>query len=437
MLPVRRWFYALGACVAMGCGFDAVGGVVSSADPTYEGGADGSLSEVDSAIDGAAPDSAVDDADVDAAPIDAEADRPDAGGVTFVPSHIQPAYSLNAPNVTIASDCVVDTTARTIAIGAAAPAPLTNMVHSDAFAVWSVGTLTINAGVHLTVKGTRPLVVVSAGNVTIRGHIDAYGNTVAPGPGGSGAAAGPGKGESGKKPGTNDASGGGGAGHATLGGTGGTKGAVTGGAAGAITNANGATLIGGSGGGHGGGFGVAGACSDATRGRGGFGGGALQISAIGKIVVTISGGVDVGGGGGLGGCKNNGSDHYTGGGGGGAGGLVVLESLAGVQLDLGAVIAAAGGGGGEGGDSNKMGGDGESGPYPSGTASGGNLNAGGAGGSGGTGAATTAATPSAGFGGASAGGGGGSAGRVFLGARAPAVVSVGGDIRALRTDFAF
>jgi hypothetical protein len=417
--------------VAIGCGFDAVAGFPFGVDPTTEGGVDGSMSELDATVDGALV-----DAEVEAGPIDAEADRPDAG-VTFVPSHIQPAYSLTAPNVTIATDSVLDTTTRTIAIGGAAPVALTNMVHSDAFAVWSVGSLTINATVQLTLRGTRPLVIVSAGTVTIRGQIDAYGDTDAPGPGGSGAAAGPGKGENGKKPGTNDASGGGGAGHATLGGTGGSKGAVTGGVAGPITNANGTTLIGGSGGGNGGGFGVAGACSDATRGRGGLGGGALQISSIGQIVVTISGGIDVGGGGGLGGCKNNGQDHYTGGGGGGAGGLVVLESIAGVQLDFGAVIAAAGGGGGEGGDANKMGGDGQPGPYPSGTALGGNVNAGGAGGNGGTGADTTATTPSAGAAGASAGGGGGSAGRVFLGARAPATITVDGNVRALRSDFPF
>jgi hypothetical protein len=423
----------LGICAAIGCGFDGVAGIRPAIDPT-ETGLDGSVLDLDSSTTEAG--SAGDDASIDATLIDAEADRPDAG-TTFVPSHILPVYSLTAPSVTIASDTVVDTSARTIAIGGSAPAPLTNMVHSDSVAVWSVGSFTLAVGVQLTVTGTRPLVIVSAGSVGLRGYIAAYGDAAGAGPGGSGAASGPGKGANGTKPGANDASGGGGAGHATLGGTGGTKGALGGGAPGVVTNANDAVLAGGSGGGHGGGFGIANVCSDPSRGRGGFGGGALQISAIGKIVVSASGGIDVGGGGGLGGCKNNGQDHYTGGGGGGAGGLVVLESIAGVQIDTGAAIAAAGGAGGEGGDSIKMGEDGASGPYPSGTAFGGNLNGGGAGGNGGTGAGASTTAPTGGASGGSAGGGGGATGRVFLGARAPSVVSVGGGIAALRADFAF
>ena len=416
------------------CGLDAVGFLESDADaPIGEGGTtDVVLPDRDGAggADGGADADAISDAGVDAPVI-----RPDAG-VVFAPTHIQPVYSLTAPNVTIATDSVVDTTARTITVGAAAPAPLTNLIHSETFAVWSVGSFVLDPNVTLTLTGTRPLVIVAASTVEVRGHIAAYGDVATPGAGGLAAAAGPGAGGTGAKASATDISGGGGAGHATIGGLGGKINAGVAGAAGAIANANGATLVGGSGGGHGGGF-TAAVCSDATRGRGGVGGGAIQISAVGKLLVASTGSVDVGGGGGSGGCKDNGADDYRGGGGGGAGGLVFFESVAGVEVLAGAELAAAGGAGGEGGDSNKMGADGQAGPYPSATALGGNANSGGKGGNGGTGAGATIAPPGPGLGGSTAGGGGGSVGRVFLGARAPALVVVGGKVSALRTDFAF
>jgi hypothetical protein len=426
----------IGALPSLGCGLDAVGSMESTPSPLGEGGgADVAVAELDGAGGTDASDAGEADAIADAN-VDAFVDRPDAG-VVFVPSHIQPVYSLAAPNVTIATSSVLDTSARTITIGAGAPAPLTNLIHSDTFAVWSVGSFTVMPGATLTVTGARPLVIIAASTVDVRGHIAAYGDAALPGPGGLAAASGPGMGGSGGKASANDISGGGGAGHATAGGAGGKKNAGVAGAAGLVANANGAALVGGSGGGHGGGF-AAGTCSDPTRGRGGVGGGAIQISAIGKILVATTGSVDVGGGGGAGGCKDNGAnDDYRGGGGGGAGGLVVLESVAGIQIDLGAELAAAGGGGGEGGGGNQMGQDGQAGPYPSFPASGGNAVGGGSGGSGGTGAGTTTTAPGSGLSGSTAGGGGGAAGRVFLGTRTPALLVVGGKVSALRSDFAF
>ena len=424
-----------GAVPALGCGIDAVGGVESEVVPV-EGGvsAEAALPRLDAAV---LDDASGADADAVAdANVDAPVERPDAG-VVFVPSHIQPVYSLVAPNVAIATSSVLDTSARTITIGAAAPTPLTNLIHSDTLAVWSVGSFVVAAGVTLTVTGTRPLVIVAASTVELRGHIAAYGDVAAPGPGGLAAASGPGMGGNGGKASANDISGGGGAGHATAGGAGGKKNAGVAGTAGLVANSNGAALVGGSGGGHGGGF-TAATCSDPTRGRGGVGGGAIQISAVGKLLVASTGSVDVGGGGGSGGCKDNSSsDDYRGGGGGGAGGLVYLESPAGIQVDVGAELAAAGGGGGEGGDGNQMGQDGQAGPYPSSTAQGGNSNSGGRGGNGGTGAGVTTTAPGPGLGGSTAGGGGGSTGRVFFGTRTPALLVVGGKVSALRSDFAF
>ena len=420
------------------CGLDAVGFLDTDAGaPIREGGTtdvvlpdrDGSAS-----TDGGGGTDATTDATTDAAD-DAPDVRPDAG-VLITPSHIQPAYSLTAPNVTIATDSVVDTTARTITIGAAAPVPLANLIHSETFAVWSVGSFVLGPNVTLTLTGTRPLVIVAASTFELHGHIAAYGDMSNPGVGGLAAASGPGAGGDGAKPSASNISGGGGGGHATAGGGGGKIGAGVAGTAGPAANANGALLIGGSGGGRGGGYAAA-LCSDATRGRGGVGGGAIQVSAIGAILVASTGSVDVGGGGGFGGCKGNGSDNFRGGGGGGAGGLVFLESVAGVEVQAGAELAAAGGAGGEGGDSNKMGQDGQAGPYPSATALGGNANAGGAGGNGGAGAGSTTTAPGPGLGGTSAGGGGGSTGRVFFGTRTPALLLIGGKVSALRTDFAF
>jgi hypothetical protein len=430
MLAVRRWLLALGICAAIGCGLDAVGTMELPAAPGAEVGLESSVPDLDASLD-VSTDAPFDNG----LPGDAEADRPDAG-VVFVPSHIQPAYSLTAPNVTIATNSVLDTSARTITIGSGAPAPLTNLVHSGEVAVWSVGSFKLDFSVKLTLKGTRALVIVASKDVNLDGHIAAFGDKDVPGPGGSAAASGAGKGGNGVKPNSGDASGGGGAGHATAGGAGGTKGAAAGGAGGAAVNANDAVLAGGSGGGHGGGLPTA-KCSDATRGRGGVGGGAIQISALGKLIVSTTGSIDVGGGGGAGGCKDNGMDQYRGGGGGGAGGLVVFEAIAGIQIDFGAQIAAAGGGGGEGGSSKDMGGDGQSGPYPAGIALGGALNSGGKGGNGGTGAGSSATMPDPGVANDSAGGGGGSTGRVFLGTRSPSAILVFGTVAALRTDFAF
>lgn len=430
-LQVLAFSAVVGLVPAVGCGLDAIGGLDSAVPPSVEGG---SGDVVLPPLDSGGGDASGADAPTDVG-VDAPLERPDAG-VLFVPSHVQPVYSLTAPAVMITADSEVDTTARTISIGAAAPTPLANLVHSDTFAVWSVGSFVLGPNVRLLLKGDRPLVIVAATTVELRGHVAAYGDVATPGAGGLAGASGPGKGGNGGKAGA-DISGGGGAGHATAGGAGGKLNAAVAGSAGPLANASGAMLVGGSGGGHGGGF-TAAVCSDPTRGRGGVGGGAIQISAVGKILVASTGSVDVGGGGGAGGCKDNGAaDAHRGGGGGGAGGLVFLESVAGIELEAGAELAAAGGAGGEGGDGNKMGQDGQAGPYPSGVALGGNASFGGSGGNGGTGAGATTTAPGPGLSGTTAGGGGGSTGRVFFGTRMPALLVVGGKVSALRSDFAF
>ncbi len=413
--------FLFGAAAATGCGLDAV------ASKTFADGADGGTEggpNLPPPGDGSSDRDGATDASVDA-PIEGGPVRPDAG-VAFVPSHIQPVYSLTAPAVVVSTASIVDTAARTIALNGAAPVVSPDIVFSDGVAVWSVDSLTTNA--RLTVTGDRPLVIVALHDVVINFTVSAFGNGATPGPGGAAPAAGAGKGTGGTKTGS-DASGGGGAGHGTPGNVGGDKAAVKGGALGPLANALGALLAGGSGGGHGGGH-AAGVCGG--RGRGGAGGGALQISAARSIMISGSGGIDVGGGGGGGGCKNNGGESYSGGGGGGAGGLVFLESVAGIMVSAGATIEASGGAGGEGGDSNSFGNDGEDGPYPLFTAIGGFGTNGGNGGNGGN--VSASALPQPGSNGADTGGGGGGAtGRVFLRTRG-ATLNVTGLVSAQRTD---
>lgn len=413
-------------CLVVGCGLSAAGTRevdVGAVDASSEGAA---LPDLDASID-------VNDANVAEVfvPADAEADRPDAG-VVFVPTHIQPVYDLLAPDVVVSVDTEIDTVARTIKPAGGMAVVSTALIFSpEGATVWSVGALTLDAAIEIKVRGSRPLVIVATRDVTLNGKIDASAGDNA-GPGGAAAATGTGKGVDGAKNG-NDASGGGGAGHASVGGVGGTRNATTGGAAGPVTNANAkaAALVGGSGGGHGGGF-LLDICTDKARGRGGAGGGAVQISSIGKILVSGTGGIDVGGGGGNGGCKDNGgSDAYSGGGGGGAGGTVVLESVTGVELASLSLIAAGGGGGGEGGKNNDNGQDGQNAPYSTSAA-----NGAGNGGAGGTGIGTAALPPMPGIFGDSAGGGGGAAGRLFIGTRGGAPM-VAGFVNALRTDYAF
>ena len=437
---MRRLLIAVGISVAIGCGLDVAGSLDPAVASSTDAGPEGSAMlpdldlDLDASTDGA-PDAADIDGAADAASLDAEAMRPDAG-VTFVPSHILPVYSLTAANVMLSRDTVVDTTARTVQDSTrVAPVPLMNMKTSNGIAIWSVGAFTLQSGTRLTVKGSQPLVVVASSTVEIDGHIDASGSDTTPGPGGFAAASGTGKGLDGVKTGGN-ASGAGGGGNATIGGSGGTKMSVAGGLGGPAENASGVKLVGGSGGGNGGGFPTA-SCSDPTRGRGGVGGGAIQFSAVGGI--SITGTFDLGGGGGSGGCADNGSaNDYRGGGGGGAAGMLVFESATSIQVNSFAEIVAAGGGGGEGGESNGNGVDGFAGPaVPASTAVGG-VGSGGNGGNGGQASNGSAFAPFGGLGNESAGGGGGSAGRVFFGTRGAAPIIVAGStIAALRFDFAF
>jgi hypothetical protein len=203
--------------------------------------------------------------------------------------------------------------------------------------------------VHFT--GTRAAVFLVGTDATISGTIDGsggcYGTTpTCAGPGGgigaSGATPATGCGPGGR--GANDATstddgGGGGGGGGLIGGSGGIGTPAPGGTAGAACIAPTLEpLIGGSGGGAGG------PGASTTPSTGGGGGGALQISALGSILVT--GTITMGGAGGTGG-PTTGSDS-AGGGGGGAGGAILLEAIS-VSVPAMGTLAVNGGGGGGGG----------------------------------------------------------------------------------------
>ncbi|HET6339985.1 MAG TPA: C-type lectin domain-containing protein [Polyangiales bacterium] len=216
----------------------------------------------------------------------------------------------------------------------------------------------------LRLIGSRPVVLAVRGDATIAGVIDASASGATPGAGGNWSCAssqgGAGQGRSGA-----EAGGGGGGGFGVSGGRGGDdSGDAAPGAAGATRgNANLVPLIGGCSGG------AAGGCANAP----GAGGGAVQISASGKLVVT--GAILTNGGNGGDNCGND-----TGGVGGGSGGAILLESSATMRSGM---LAANGGNGGAGDHGSP--GPGSSAPDASGRNGGDGSGSGGGGGGGGYG----------------------------------------------------
>lgn len=215
----------------------------------------------------------------------------------------------------------------------------------------AVDRLEVESGGTLLFSGSRPIAIVSAGDVVIDGTVDigASGSTGGPGSGGPGCSAGAGApGEPQTAPNTGNAAGtgGGGGGFGSAGGAGARVQAAGDDVSGGIVSGS-ATLEplrGGCPGGAGG--------TDAG-GFGGGAGGALQLVAAGEIRVG-PGGVLASPGGGGGGS----TDEFGGGGGGGSGGALLLEAPV---IAVEGAVTANGGGGGEGtrgGDSGNPGDDG-------------------------------------------------------------------------------
>ncbi|MGN6105346.1 MAG: hypothetical protein ACTHU0_09605 [Kofleriaceae bacterium] len=281
-----------------------------------------------------------------------------------------------------------------------------DFVVRDNVAIFRFASLAVTGD--LDVRGSRALALVSLGDLSINGRVDARGtctgNTAGPGglPGGAPAAdAGmPGGGTGGTTdPGGSDNSGGGGGGRGKAGGTGGRPNnglpQPLGGPP--FGDPEIPSLVGGAGGGGGGGLGSVG--GGGAGGMGGGGGGAVQLIAQGTL--RLSGPTGVTGGINAGGCAGRSSS--AGGGGGGAGGAVLLESKF-IELTS-AIVAVNGGAGGAGGNAAAQSQDGSW--DTSRAQGGGNGGNGGAAGANQTGAVGSASQRNG-------GGGGGGVGRIQI-----------------------
>ena len=258
---------------------------------------------------------------------------------------------------------------------------------SPELCVVAATSMTINTTFDIT--GTRPLVLISTGNISIAGAItvSAGVDPTACSAAGAGAA------------GTNGAGGGGGGGFGTSGGKGGKGNDGMGGAGGPGSATPIAAMRGGCSGAAGGSQAAAGGAAN-----GGSGGGSLYLIAN---VLAISSNIDASGRGGHGGPV-----MFGGGGGGGSGGMLALYAP---NVAISGRLVANGGAGGEGADNNNPGSDGNS-PDPNNPAQPATCPNGGSSGSvGGNGAAgTTNASAGANSGGAAAGGGGGGFGVIRI-----------------------
>ncbi|NBD12039.1 putative metal-binding motif-containing protein [Corallococcus silvisoli] len=269
-----------------------------------------------------------------------------------------------------------------------------------------VRTLELNGT--LQIKGPLPVILAVYGDATVSQSILATGS-ILNGNAECGASAG-GAGTFGGKTG----GGGGGAANGTTGVEGG-RGYNNGqsqGTGGASRSALAEPLLGGCPGGNGGG-----ATPQPEAGKGGAGGGAIQLSVARTL--TISKVISTSGDGGTGGKA--GGNKGGGGGGGGSGGRVVLEAFQ-LSLTSAARITANGGGGGKAGTSNNnAGSNGANGSQDTAAPAGGGTQGNTTGGEGGGGGALSAA-PGRGVDGikdfasteGGGGGGGGSVGYIHL-----------------------
>ncbi|CAN5793196.1 hypothetical protein BH11MYX2_BH11MYX2_17050 [soil metagenome] len=262
------------------------------------------------------------------------------------------------------------------------------------------------------VVGTRALVLVATGQITISGTLEASADHQTPGAGGAPSGAGTG---AGAQANTDNNGWDSGANGASFGATGGKGGDVpephnvfASAATAPYGNAALSLLVGGSGGGN--------ATPLACNTKGGGGGGALQLTAP---TVTINGAIHANGGGGVGGTTcdlGGGVMDASSGGGGGAGGSIYIQTT--TVAGTGWLTANGGAGGGGGCQScsgaARTGGSGENGSANGVAASGGSSSLMPSGfGFGGAGGASSVAAANGAEGG-NAGGGGGGVGRIHL-----------------------
>jgi hypothetical protein len=361
----------------------------------------------------------------DGPPRDTTADGDGSGSNGFAPAHLTSADGQPGSQVVIldGNTITIDTTTLTISgttlQAGEFDARAQLVAGAPQVAVLHVQSLKVTAGTHVSISGTRPLIVVASGKIEIFGVLDAGAHGITPGAGGNAPGAGEAPGLHGNHSttgGTTD-SGGGGGGYGELGGAGGDIEGCTlaypGGAPGAQTGTGAIAILTG---GSGGGTGAGGSCSNNS---GGAGGGAIQLTSLTAISVEAGGAIVSGGGGGTGGTDCGSIDGNSGAGG-GAGGAILLQAPA---ITNQGVVAANGGGGGGGGtgsgttaglETGDPGLDGDA----SDVAAGGGAGIGVSGNPGGHGGAKgiAAEQPLAGACGDNAGGGGGAVGRIAVSA---------------------
>jgi hypothetical protein len=336
-----------------------------------------------------------------------DAGGPGAGGpLGFVPSNVD----LSGVDLTALGDFVVDNDECTIDTdnllascgdGANQLAfKVATQADGTLVAVYLANSMSILAGQNLTVTGSRPLVFVALGAITIAGTLDANGKS------GVGTGGGPPAQMDGFTSGLG--AGGGAAGSATTGGGGGSY-CGTGGVGGAESGTAPASTAT---------YGTReisplapGSSGGAGSGTSGSGGGAIQLVAGASITVLATGVIQAGGGGGgFGGVSGQEAN------GGGSGGSLLLESLV---VTVAGTLAVNGGGGGAGTDADVGGappldpGGADSTPGAA-VAAGGKQGIGPSSGGDGSGGATIVGSAGSFTLGNAAGGGGGGAGRIRI-----------------------
>ncbi len=366
----------------------------------------------------------------------------------MVPSNVDASYWRADAN-----DVVVETGAEPLTfdsstcVSAMADAAVVTQGDGSEVCVLMVRDFTVRSRSGLVFFGSRPIVIMATGDVSIEpmGYVSANARGEQPGPGGShgGSEAAPdgggdGRGRRGRYVPTYADGGGGGGAFCGAGGDGGSGGSAEGGAGGGRDGDVNLLipLRGGSGGGLGSGSPI-GPFGSSSGGLGGAGGGSLQISALGTI--DVQGYIGAGGGGGGGG--RNDTMQWGAGGGGGSGGGILLEAPT-VLIGPDSAVTTSGGGGGGGASRRADGQAGENGGGTLGRAGGGSrggsLGADG-GDSGGGGSADARDGANNGGDNANGGGGGGGVGCVVyrtLDGRRPANASArtsGDDGPSLRT----
>jgi hypothetical protein len=271
-----------------------------------------------------------DNADVSERPGEDVEDSPDSGAtnatepknaLTFVPSNVPAVVADGMRAMNIFGRCIFDTDAGTTTCGYENFRYQTiaqNDSDQTEVGVFVTGSLNVGPDATVSVMGSRPLVIVTSGDIFVSGIIEAtpagfemrYGNG-----GGFSSPVSSSASHSGKGPGGGGAptgtSGGGGGGYCGKGG--GTTGGM------AYGNAAISPLLGGS----------SGALGDSWAGAGG---GAIQLVSATSITLTSLAKINVGGGGGE--WEGNG---------GGSGGAILLEAPV---VTMGGTLAANGGGGG-------------------------------------------------------------------------------------------